>query len=77
MASPTQRSLPVAPVHICERCKLPINGPRYRLRVEATPPEPRDMEWSLCAACIASLGHWLDRKVRSAEAVAADEPTGA
>ncbi len=66
-APPPLPLLPVAAVHRCERCNLPIDGPRYSLRVEATPPEPRGMELSLCESCLASLGRWLDRKHRQSE----------
>jgi hypothetical protein len=53
----------------CERCKLPIFGNRYTLRVDAEGPASKSVELTLCESCLESLHRWLMRRKGSQTAL--------
>jgi len=56
----------------CERCKLPILGNRYALRLDAQGPTSKSVKLTLCESCLESLHRWLMR--RKGNSTAQDDP---
>ena len=51
----------------CARCRLPIIGTTYVLRVDSEPPPPETLDFVLCESCMESMSRWLARRQRTNE----------
>jgi hypothetical protein len=50
----------------CERCRAPINGRWFSLRIESDPSAPRALAVGICPKCLESLERWINRHLKPA-----------
>jgi hypothetical protein len=49
---------------VCDRCKLPIVGEGFTLRLEGQLARAETLDVALCPTCTRSLNRWLERSGR-------------